>query len=309
MAKKIKQKKSGMIRRQQKKRQQKKIRRRLSMTSKTNKNLDSSENIEQLLSTLPTLAFEPELLDLKMNESEMKLSIEKGIPEIDIFLKLLTDEFIKNLESKLTHLVELNPEKSVKSILAKATQHQIKNEEKISFISNPFLIAIFLKTKAFVEELDLNQDSIADAIKEFNLRNEQIISNISEKFDTNINNENNKNNQKDFNLPESPKKISPVIEQSVFKKFLERIPKPKQQIIEEDLDVFLEDFQPPPIDEWDINLVKNFMKKWFVENANPMEEDLESMRESLLQLFKFLNKEELITENFLDEVYKFLKNS
>ena len=106
MAKKIKQKKSGMIRRQQKKRQQKKIRRRLSMPSRGQKNLDSSENIEQLLSILPTLAFEPEFVDLKMNESVMKVSLEKNMTEIDIFLKLLTDEFLLDLESRLTHSIE-----------------------------------------------------------------------------------------------------------------------------------------------------------------------------------------------------------
>ena len=74
------------------------------------------------------------------------------------------------------------------------------------------------------------------------------------------------------------------------------------------LDVFLLDFQPPPVEKWNLNLVKNFIEKWFVENANPMEEDIESMRESLLSLFQFLAEEKLLPETLLDPAKKYLQN-
>jgi len=309
MAKKIKQKKSGMIRRQQKKRQQKKIRRRLSMPSRVQKNQESSEKIEQLLSVLPTLAFEPGLIDLGMNKSELKILLEKNMAEIDIFKKLLTDEFILELNSRLTQLVELNPEKSIKSVLAKATQHQIKNDEKKSYISNPLLIAIFLKTKASVEDIDLNLANLPDAIEKFNLRNEKIISNISQNLPGNESENIDQNIHESSNIDESTKKIIPVIEKSVYQKLLETIPVQEKQRIEDDLDVFLVDFQPPPLAEWDLNLVKDFIDKWFIKNANPMEEDIESMRESLLNLFQFLTLEKLLHENFLDDVTNYFKKS
>ena len=309
MAKKIKQKKSGMIRRQQKKRQQKKIRRRLSMPSRAQNNQESSEKIEELLRVLPTLAFEPELIDLKMNKSEFKELLEKNMTEIDIFKKLLTDEFILDLDSRLTQLVELNPEKSIKSVLAKATQHQITKDEKMSYISNPFLIAIFLKTKAFVEGIELNLASLPKAIEAFNLRNEKILNDISENLPGNGVDNTDQKMHKNPNADELTKKIIPVIEQSFYKKLLERLPEQEKQRIEDDLDVFLVDFQPPPVTEWDLNLVKNFIDKWFIENANPMEDDLESMRKSLLNLFQFLVEEKLLQENFLEDFSNYLKKT
>ena len=53
--------------------------------------------------------------------------------------------------------------------------------------------------------------------------------------------------------------------------------------------------------------IESFQEKWFIENANPMEDDLESMHESLMHLFKFLNEEELLPKNFLNEVSTYLK--
>jgi len=56
-------------------------------------------------------------------------------------------------------------------------------------------------------------------------------------------------------------------------------------------------------------LIKNFLEKWFLENANPLEEDLVSMRESLLSLFNFLAKEDLLPDDFLNTVSKSIQNS
>ena len=85
------------------------------------------------------------------------------------------------------------------------------------------------------------------------------------------------------------------------------MPSEKQERTEEDLEVFLVDFQPPNIMEWDSIMVKHFFEEWFVENANPLKEDLDSMRESLLSLFHFLDREELLPEEFLDQVSAFLE--
>ena len=53
-------------------------------------------------------------------------------------------------------------------------------------------------------------------------------------------------------------------------------------------------------------MVKHFVEEWFVENANPLKEDLDSMRESLLSLFQFLDGEKLLPGGVLDEVSAFL---
>tara|TARA_Y100001970_G_C14244877_1_gene867424 strand:+ start:2598 stop:3527 length:930 start_codon:yes stop_codon:yes gene_type:complete len=307
MAKKLKQKKTGMVRRQQIKRHKKKIRRRLLMPSRRQKIQESPEKIEQILAALPKLAFEPEMNDLKMNPSELKLLLEKNLAEIDIFSQLLTDSFINELKSRLANIVETNPEKSINSILAKVTQHQIENKEDIPYISNPLLIAIFLKTKAFLVGEDLSLDNLHQAMEAFNIRNENTLSALSENFPDNGRFEKNKIISTEPKDNESNKTKKPIIEKSVYKKFIELFPKQKQQRIEDDLEVFLVDFQPPPLAKWNRSIIENFIGKWFVENANPMEEDLVSMRESLLALFKFLYEEKLISKTFITEVSSFLE--
>jgi len=101
----------------------------------------------------------------------------------------------------------------------------------------------------------------------------------------------------------------PPVDDEVYKKFLGLVPAENQERIEEDLEVFLVDFQPPNLKEWDSGMVKHFLGEWFVENANPLKEDLDSMRESLLSLFQFLDGEKLLPEGVLDQVSAFLEKS
>ena len=54
-------------------------------------------------------------------------------------------------------------------------------------------------------------------------------------------------------------------------------------------------------------MVKHFIGEWFVGNANPLKEDIYSMKESLLSLFQFLDREELLPGEFLDQVSTFLE--
>ena len=308
MAKKTKPKKSGMLKRRQQKRQKKMLRRRLAMPKRVSQQPASNEQLEQLLSTLPTLAFEPELTDLNMNKSEFKALLDSDTREVDIFMKLLTEDFIADLSQRLAQLEETNPEKSIKSVLSKATRHQIENSDKISYLSNPLLIAIFLKTHASIEGLKLDLASMAKAMEEFDQRNHKFIQEITDKIEDSGKQELVTNTEEELFADEDKEERIPAIEDSVYKKFIKLVSTEKQEKVEEDLDVFLVDFQPPPIAEWDMRLVKRFLSKWFIENANPLEEDIESMRESLLTLFQFLAEEKLLPETLLDPAKKYLQN-
>ena len=108
-------------------------------------------------------------------------------------------------------------------------------------------------------------------------------------------------------MEEEFEKRIPAVEEEVYKKFLDLVPAEKLERTEEDLEVFLVDFQPPNIKEWDSGMVKHFIGEWFVENANPLKEDLDSMSESLLSLFQFLDREELLPGGVFDQVSAFLE--
>ena len=303
MAKKTKQKKSGMLKRQQQKRQSKMIRRRLAMPKRVSQQPGSTEQLEQLLSTLPTLAFEPELADLRMDKTELKTLLDSDSTEVDILMKLLTEDFIADLDQRLAQLEEANSEKSIKSVLAKATRHQIANSDKIPYLSNPVLIALFLKTRASFEGVELDLAGLPAEMEEFDKRNHEFIQELTDKLEASEKEETVAKTEEDLQ-----EERIPAIEENIYKKYIELVPSEKQEQVEEDLDVFLVDFHPPTVAEWDLKLVKRFMSKWFIENANPLEEDLDSMRESLLSLFQFLAEEKLLPDTLLAPATKYLQS-
>ena len=203
-------------------------------------------------------------------------------------------------------------EKSIKSVLAKATRHQIANSDKIPYLSNPLLIALFLKTRSAVEGEKLDLNSLPAAMEEFDKRNHDFIQELTKQMEGSEKDDSILEADGELLDEEKPEERTPAIETDVYNKFMELVPAEKQEQVEEDLEVFLVDFEPPPISEWDSELIKNFLEKWFLENANPLEEDLVSMRQTLLSLFKFPCKRGFttgwLTEYRLQEYTKSLKD-
>ena len=308
MAKIRKQKKSGMLRRQQQKRHNKMIRRRKTMP-KRKPQLQNSPQLEQLLNALPTLAFEPELVDLSMDKVRLMELMKNDRTEADMLIDLLSEEFVSELDQRLARLEATYSEKSIKSALAKATRHQLADSSKIPHLSNPVIVAIFLKTRSAVEGRELDLAGLPGAMKEFEQKNHEHIKLLTEQIQTGEKDELSSVAEEGHHVEEEVEKRFPPVEDEVYKKFLDLVPAEKQERIEEDLEVFLVDFQPPNIKEWDSGMVKHFIEEWFVENANPLEEDLDSMRESLLSLFQFLDGEKLLPEGVLDQVSAFLEKS
>ena len=306
MAKIRKQKKSGMLKRQQQKRHKKMIRRRKTMP-KRKPQLQNSSQLEQLLNALPTLAFEPELVDLSMDKARLMELMKNDQTEPDMLMDLLSEEFVSELDQRLAMLEAAHSEKSIKSALAKATRHQLAESSKISHISNPVVVAIFLKTLSALEDRELDLAGLPGAMKEFEQNNHEYIKLLTEKIQKGEKDDLVSFADDDHHVEENFEKRIPAVKEEVYRKFLDLVPAEKQERTEEDLEVFLVDFQPPNIKEWDSGMVKHFIGEWFVENANPLKEDLDSMRESLLSLFQFLDREELLPGGVFDQVSAFLE--
>ena len=306
MAKIRKQKKSGMLRRQQQKRHNKMIRRRKTMP-KRKPQLQDSPQLEQLLNALPTLAFEPELVDLSMDKARLMELMKKGQTEPDMLMDLLSEEFVSELDQRLAMVEAAHSEKSIKSALAKATRHQLAESTKIPHISNPVIVTIFLKTRSALEGRELDLAGLPGAMKEFEQKNHEHIKLLTEKMEANEKDEFDSVIDEGQRLEGEVEKSFPPVNEEVYKKFLELVPAEKKERTEEDLEVFLVDFKPPNIEEWDSGMVRHFIGEWFVGNANPLKEDIYSMRESLLSLFQFLDGEELLQKDVFDQVSEFLE--
>ena len=295
-----------MLKRQQQKRHKKMILRRKTML-KRKPQLQNSPQLEQLLNALPTLAFEPELVDLSMDKARLMELMKKGQTEPDMLMDLLSEEFVSELDQRLALLEAAHSEKSIKSALAKATRHQLAESSKIPQISNPVIVAIFLKTLSVVEGRELDLAGLPEAMKEFEQNNHEYIKLLTEKIQKGEKDDLVSFADDDHHVEENFEKRIPAVKEEVYRKFIDLVPAEKQERTEEDLEVFLVDFQPPNIKEWDSDMVKHFIGTWFVENANPLKEDLDSMRESLLNLFQFLDREELLPGEVFDQVSAFLE--
>ena len=295
-----------MLKRQQQKRHKKMIRRRKTML-KRKPQLQNSPQLEQLLNALPTLAFEPELVDLSMDKARLMELMKKGQTEPDMLMDLLSEEFVSELDQRLALLEAAHSEKSIKSALAKATRHQLAESSKIPQISNPVIVAIFLKTRSALEDRELDLAGLPGAMKEFEQNNHEYIKLLTEKIQKGEKDDLVSFADDDHHVEENFEKRIPAVKEEVYRKFLDLVPAEKQERTEEDLEVFLVDFHPPNIKEWDSGMVKHFIGEWFVENANPLKEDLDSMRESLLSLFQFLDREELLPGGVFDQVSAFLE--
>ena len=307
MAKIKKKKKSGMLRRQQQKRHNKMIRRRKIMP-KRKPQLQNSPQLEQLLNTLPTLAFEPELVDLGMDKARLMELMKSEQTEAEILMNLLSEEFVSELDQRLAMLEEAHSEKSIKSALAKATRHQLAESSNISSLSNPVIVAIFLKTRFSLEGRELDLAGLPGAMIEFEQNNHEQIKLLTEQIQAEEKEGLSSVSDEEQHEEKLVEKSVPPVAEEILKQFLDFVPAEKQERTEEDLEVFLVDFHPPVIKEWDSGMVKHFIGEWFLENANPLEEDLDSMRETLLSLFQFLDGEKLLPEGVLDQVSAFLEN-
>ncbi len=228
MAKIRKQKKSGMLKRQQQKRHKKMIRRRKTMP-KRKPQLQNSPQLEQLLNALPTLAFEPELVDLSMDKARLMELMKNDQTEPDMLMDLLSEEFVSELDQRLAMLEAAHSEKSIKSALAKATRHQLAESSKILHISNPVILAIFLKTRSALEGRELDLARLPGAMKEFEQKNHEHIKLLTEQIQTDEKDELGSVADDEHHVEEEFEKRIPAVEEDVYKKFLDIVPSEKQE--------------------------------------------------------------------------------
>ncbi|HJL85880.1 MAG: hypothetical protein QF560_08135 [SAR324 cluster bacterium] len=295
MAKKGKTKKSGMEKRRHDKRHRKMVKRKKLMSHRSPAQITSPHQLEKLLKTLPNLAFDPMLQDLYLDEKMMQELIDQGLEEPQILSRLLTPEFLEELGRRLEDVEDSAVPQSPKALLAKASRHQLEHSEEIPHLSNPLLFAFFLKTRAMVEGNPMKLADLASAIRDFEERNADWIAEASENPEL-LKNE----VEEEIETPKEdlePAVFSDEIMQDL-EKDLEGLSQQRADRMREDLELFLEDFGPPPLEQWTSSMVDQFFLEWFVEHANPTDEDRLSMRETMLHLFKFLRVRKMLGEDF-----------
>ncbi len=297
MAKKQKPKKAGMVRRKQQKQHQKNAQRRKNRLKRP-ASINSPKQLEKLLGTLPLMAFDPALDDLRMDGAAFLQLQSEGLAEPLIFASLLDEAFLNEINNRLSDMEETAAPTSARGMLIRATQHQLENSEEIPHLANPLLVAIYLRTQAEARGETLERDGVQAAMDEFEARNEEFIEQLNEHPELLQNlaeqAEQSESDEAEVaaaeELPSLPVR-EPAVQLETLEAFWEQLQtesEDEQSRVEEDLELFLDDFAPPASNEWTPELIESYMTDWFLQNANPLAEDLESMKGSLARLLEFL---------------------
>jgi hypothetical protein len=313
MAKK-KVRKAGMFKRQQAKKHIKAQQRRQFASRKmvSNPQASTQKSLEELLSTLPFLAFSERFEDLKFDVEEVKLELEAQTPEPLLLMRMLTEDFLQGFRARFEEFERETTPQSPDNLLAKATVHQLDHSSEIPHLSNPMIVAIYLKTRAeALGEEPLNRETIHNALNDYEVRNSDLIELISEKPGALIYGPEAKlpktateeiDDEISYESDTEKAERIPPISEDVLVNFRKSLDWPELELsrLEEDLEMFLDDFQPPMYQEWTPNLIDEFINDWFVREANPLEEDMISMRRTMLYFLRYLRDQSLLPSCFGD---------
>ena len=313
MAKK-KVRKAGMVKRQQTKKHIKSQQRRKFASRRmiSNPQAATQKRLEELLSTLPYLAFSERFEDLKFDVQAVKDELEATTPEPLLLMRLLTDEFLEGFRARFEEFERETTPQSPDNLLAKATIHQLDHSNEIPHLSNPMIVAVYLKTRAeAIGDDTLTRETIHDALNDYEVRNSDLIELISESPSELIYGP--EAQIPNSSISEFKGKVStdsnseevvkvPPIPEKVLADFRESLDWTEEELsrLDEDLEVFLDDFQPPVYQEWTPDLIDEFINEWFVREANPLEEDLASMRKNMLYFLRHLREKSLLPSCFGD---------
>lgn len=308
MAKK-KNRKAGMVKRQQAKKHSKAVlRKRTAATRRTvsNPQLATQRRLEELLSTLPFLAFTERFADIRFDVETVRQELEAGTPEPLLLMRLLTEEFLAEFRAQFEAFEQETTPQSPDNLLAKATLHQLDHSAEIPHLSNPMIVAVYLKARAeALSEPELSRETIHEALDQYEQRNNDLIERLSENpatlvYGANATLPEDVSTETDDEPTAEAEETPPSIPQTLVDGFLASLDltEEEKERVEEDLETFLEDFNPPPYQEWTPALIDQFVDEWFVQEANPLAEDLASMRRTLLYFLRYLREQSELPEAF-----------
>lgn len=320
MAKKKKQKKAGLAKRQ-KNRQQKKIsRKKRILASQPIQKKMSPSKLKKSLKNLPSLIFEPELEEVAFSADQVENAISQFEKTPDQIDAIATPEFNQKLVSNLELMkTRFEAEKdSSKLMMVTAMLYFIEQENAPAFL-NQIIVGMFCRA---VAEKETGQP-LTD-LKELN----QLLNDYDDKWRSYLEEkvaameqvpqvpfgataDEEVEAEEDAISIESP--FEAVIEDfdGYLSEDLEYNEEDQERVIE-DVEVLLNDYfeekQVTELSDIRSRRVKSFLESWFIRNMHPTREDLENMFVSLGLFFKFAKTRELIDPEVCQEIELILEN-
>ncbi len=307
MAKKNKKQKAGMLKRKKQKQVKKAVQRRRS-ASRAPQQPTSERELHKLLQKIPILAYEQELDDLRFDKETMRPHLESNVPDPEVLKKALSDEFINDFQKRLKEM-DIRTEGSMqKNLMVKGILYALDHDEMPYFI-NPLIVGIYLRSKAEIQGNTLDRSEILKAVEAYETTHMQFIEELVESMndtEDEVLEEEALDDTIDDTIMETPQIDEELIE--AFHQTLIGLDEDQQDRIKEDIEVFVEDYTTSPLEEWNAEMLDDFLGNWFVENLNPVVDDLVSMQSSLERFFKFLGESERIANEEIQKIIHVLED-
>ena len=320
MAKKKKQKKAGLVKRQ-KNRQQKKVsrKRQIQAAQPVQKKMSQSK-LKQSLKNLPSLIFEPELEEIAFSPEEVENAMGQYDKTPDQIEAIATPEFTQNMVAKLELMKtryesENNPSKLM---MVTAMLYFIEQESAPPFL-NQLIVAMFCRTAA-EKETGQPVSDLKELNKMLNDYDNTWRSYLEEKMTA-------MEQAPQIQLgtetaEETEEEEASISLDSPFESVLNDFGgylsadlsynEEDQERVVEDVEVLLNDYfedkQITQLEDIRPRRIRTFLESWFVRTMHPTREDLESMFVSLELFFKFSESKELLSAETCQEVFTILEN-
>jgi hypothetical protein len=313
MAKKKKQKKTGLQKRKQVKQQKRKARVQKVSTQKPSQKKLSMSKAKKFLAQVPKLVFEPELVDYAYSQDvldEVAKTHEKVPDQIEA---ATTSDFLGELINRMKVLEQrvLTEQDEGKHLMAKAMLYYMESDQAPSYF-NQLIVALYLRSSAKEGDEVFTEENIINAVDLYEEKWSEYLSTKSEGMDEGAG-----------VLPETEyDDFEDIIEENAsFSGFLSEFEiyhtdilsteSSVQERIVEDAEAFLNDYleekEVTSLDQIEGSIIHSFLATWFIQTMNATKEDMESMLVSLQSCFDFAKSSNQITEEKYQDVLRVLE--
>ncbi len=318
MAKKKKQKKAGLAKRQKTKQQKKTAHKKKIIAKKPVQKKISPSKVKQNLKNMPSLIFEPELEKIRFSKEqieEAKATHEKVPDQIEA---LATPEFITSLKEELEALkLRLDQENDLnKGMMAHAIIYYMEQEQAPAYL-NQVIVAMYYSV---ISDLDTNDPGVLKQLNQMLNEYDQTWADyLKEKMGDLEGDDPKPLSTEETSLTEAEKSfIAPSPFEGLLKEFENHINSEsnltdelKERVLE-DVEVLINDYfeekEITQLEDIRPRKVKSFLEGWFIQTMHPTKEDLETMLNSLEIFFKYSDSEGKIAKETCDKVLGFLED-
>lgn len=315
MAKKIKRNKAGIAKRQLLKREQKASKRK-QQQSKQRPPQSQQKKAMQVVMQLPKLAFHEVFKDFSLDSVALQSFLKEGLEDPFVIQKLATEEVVKTVLSRIGLIIDSLPSKSMLAMIL-SNILELWGQKQVEACTDPVFVALYLKQKLELQGSPVDESQIITSLEEYLSTNESILEQFSGYEGSHVHHDgcshdhgHDEHDHDEHQLLGSARSM--VLDDSILARYYDTLTgsDEEQNRMQEDVEVFLEDFLEEPLTDCTAEVVRKFINRWFVENLNPLDEDVKSMRRTLFHFFEFAAAQKLVSsQQELDEILVFLQKN